>query len=163
MPAESIPSHHESFIGNWAWLFPLCYLIHIAEEYCGGFPLWIARFWGVQSSNSNFLSWNGGAWLMMSVGVLLVLKTKSYRWLLVAFGTALLINGTVHAVASVLTRSYSPGLISGLLLFIPLGAVVLFRARRRVNRRAFRAGVIIGFLMHVAVVLLAFGFARINA
>ena len=54
-------------------------------------------------------------------------------------------------------------LISGLLLFIPLGAVVLFRARRRVNRRAFRAGVIIGFLMHVAVVLLAFGFARINA
>ena len=163
MSTEASPTRDESFVGNWAWLFPLCYLIHIAEEYWGGFPLWIARFWGVQSSNSNFLSWNGGAWLMMSIGVLLVLKTKSYRWLLVAFGTVMLINGTVHAIASVLTSSYSPGLISGLLLFIPLGAVALFRARRSVNRQAFRAGVIIGVLMHAVVVLLAFGFARINA
>ena len=163
MPPEASPTRNDTFTGSWAWLFPLSYLIHIAEEYWGGFPAWIARFWGVESSLDNFLSWNGGAWVMMVVGVVLVLRTKSYRWLLVSFGMVVLINGTVHALASVVTRSYSPGVISGLLLFIPLGAITLRRARSLVNPRTFRAGLIVGVLMYVAVVLLAFGFARISA
>jgi uncharacterized membrane protein HdeD (DUF308 family) len=161
MTAEAITSRSDNFIGSWAWLFPLTYLVHIAEEYWGGFPVWIARFWGVESSSANFLSWNGGALVMMCVGVALVLATKSYRWLLVSFGTALLINGAVHTVASVVTRSYSPGLVSGLLFFIPLGLFTLRRARRQVNARTLRAGVVVGVVMHAAVVLLAFGFARI--
>jgi hypothetical protein len=162
MPAEATQTRTRSFTGNWAWLFPISYLIHIAEEYWGGFPAWIARFWGVESSLSNFLSWNVGALIMMALGVVVALKTKSYRWLLVSFGTVVLINGLVHAGASVVTRSYSPGVISGLLLFIPLGAITLLRARSTVNRRSLRAGVIVGVLMHAVVVLLAFGFARIS-
>jgi hypothetical protein len=162
LPAEAIPTRTDSFTGNWAWLFPASYLVHIAEEYWGGFPAWIARFWGVESSISNFLSWNVGAWVMMTVGVVLVLKTKSYRWLLVSFGTVILINALAHVGASILTRSYSPGLISGLLLYIPLGTITLLRARQRVNRRTLRAGLIVGFVMHMFVVLLAFGFARIS-
>jgi Protein of unknown function with HXXEE motif len=163
MSAEASPTRVDKFIGSWAWLFPLTYLIHIAEEYWGNFPAWIARFWGVESSLSNFLSWNGGAWVMMTVGVILVLKTASYRWLLVSFGAVVLINGVVHALASILTLSYSPGLISGLLLYVPLGTFTLRHARSRVNRRTFNAGIVVGVLMHVAVVLLAFGFARISA
>jgi hypothetical protein len=163
MPTEASPPHNDNFTGSWAWLFPLSYLIHIAEEYLGGFPAWIARFWGVESSPSNFLSWNGGALVMMTVGVILVLKTKSYRWLLVSFGAVVLINGVVHAIASLVTLSYSPGLVSGLLLFVPLGASTLRRALGNMNRRTFRAGIIVGVLMHVMVVLLAFGFARISA
>lgn len=163
MQTEASLTRNDNFTGSWAWLFPISYLIHITEEYWGGFPAWIARFWGVESSLSNFLSWNGGAWVMMTVGVVLVLRTKSYRWLLVSFGMVVLINGLVHAIASVVTLSYSPGLVSGLLLFVPLGAITLRRARVNMNRRTFRAGLIVGVLMHVAVVLLAFGFTRIAA
>jgi Protein of unknown function with HXXEE motif len=163
MPAEASPRRTDSFTGNWAWLFPASYLVHILEEYWGGFPVWVARVWGVESSSGNFLSWNGVALVMMTVGVALVLKTKSYRWLLVSFGTVVLINGLVHAGASILTKSYSPGLVSGLLLFVPLGAVTLLRARKKVNRRVLRAGVVVGVLLHVVVVLLAFGFAKISA
>ena len=158
--AEQAP---ESFTGSWAWLFPATYLAHIAEEYWGGFPAWIARFWGVESSNANFLAWNFGALFMMCVGVVLVLSTKSYRWLLVSSGTVVLINGVVHTAASVATWSYSPGVISGLLFYVPLGLVTLLRAKRSVNARTTRAGVIVGVIMHVVVVLLAFGFARIAA
>ncbi|HJU53567.1 MAG TPA: HXXEE domain-containing protein [Pyrinomonadaceae bacterium] len=163
MTAEPDTPRADSFVGSWAWLFPLTYLAHIAEEYWGGFPAWIARFWGVESSMANFLSWNVGALVMMSVGVVLVLATKSYRWLLVSFGTVVLINGLVHAVASVATWSYSPGVISGLLLYVPLGLFTLLRAKGSVNARTMRAGVIVGVVMHAVVVLLAFGFARIAA
>jgi hypothetical protein len=163
MSTEAGPTSADSFTGKWAWLFPISYLIHIAEEYWGGFPAWIARFWGVESSLNNFLSWNGGAWVVMTLGVAVALKTKSYRWLLVSFATVFLVNGVVHALASVVTVSYSPGLISGLLLFVPLGLITLRRARREMNARTFRAGVILGVVMHGVVVLLAFGFARIAA
>ena len=163
MPAEVNTARTNAFAGSWAWLFPVSYLAHIAEEYWGGFPAWIARFWGVASSDTNFLAWNGGAWVMMCVGVALVLVTKSYRWLLVSFGTVVLINGVVHALASVATWSYSPGVVSGLLLYVPLGAFTLLRAKRSVNARTLRAGLIVGVLMHAVVVLLAFGFARLAA
>ena len=164
MPADASPTRSDKFTGNWAWLFPITYLVHIAEEYWGDFPAWITRFWGVESSLSNFLSWNGGALVMMTVGVLLVLWTKSYRWLLVSFGTVVLINGVAHTLASLLTLSYSPGLVSGLLFYVPLGVMTFKRARRAsVNRRTLRAGVIVGVLMHVVVVVLAFGFARLSA
>jgi hypothetical protein len=161
MTAEPDAPRADKFVGSWAWLFPASYLLHIAEEYWGDFPAWIARFWGVESSVANFLSWNGGAWVMMCVGVALVLRTKSYRWLLVSFGTVVLINGLVHALASVVTRSYSPGLVTGLLLYVPLGLFTLRRARGSVNARTLRAGVVVGVAMHAVVVLLAFGFARI--
>ncbi|HYG78766.1 MAG TPA: HXXEE domain-containing protein [Pyrinomonadaceae bacterium] len=163
MTAEPDAPRADKFIGSWAWLLPVSYLAHIAEEYWGGFPAWIARFWGVESSGANFLAWNGGALVMMCVGVALVLLTKSYRWLLVSFGTVVLINGVVHALASVATWSYSPGLVTGLLLYVPLGLYTLRRARGRVNARNMRAGLIVGVAMHAVVVLLAFGFARIAA
>ena len=98
----------------------------------------------------------------MIVGVVLVIKSKSYRWLLVSFGTVILINGLVHAGASVVTRSYSPGVVSGLLIFVPLGGSTLLGGWKRVNRRTFNAGVVLGVAMHAVVVLLAFGFARIS-
>lgn len=163
MTAEPDSPRADRFVGSWAWLFPVSYLAHIAEEYWGGFPAWIARFWGVASSDANFLSWNGGAWVMMCVGVALVLVTKSYRWLLISFGTVVLINAVSHLLGSVVTWSYSPGLITGLLLYVPLGLVTLRRARRSVNTRTLRAGLIVGVLMHAVVVLLAFGFARLAA
>ena len=157
-----VTNNDTRFGGSWTWLFPAAYLVHIAEEYWGDFPSWISRFWGVESTSTNFLIWNGAAWLLMIVGVALVFKTRSYRWLLVSFGAVFLINGVVHAIASVVTRSYSPGLISGLLFFVPLGAGTLVSAARKVNRRTFRAGLIIGLLMHAIVVLLAFGFAKLS-
>lgn len=162
MSAEASPTRTESFAGSWAWLFPFAYLIHIVEEYWVGFPAWVARFWGVESSGANFLIWNGAAWVLMCVGVILMLRTKSYRWLLVSFGAVVLINGLAHTIASIVTWSYSPGLASGLLLFIPLGIITLRRAWKTTNRRIFRAGVIVGVLMHLVVVLLAFGFAKLS-
>ena len=152
----------ESFIGSWVWLFPLSYLVHITEEYLGDFPRWISRIWGVETSSANFLSWNGAALALMTVSVLVVLKTRSFRWLIVAFGTSVLINALAHLLGTIVTGSYSPGLVSGLVLFLPLGAVTLRRAWVGINRRTFRVGVIVGLLMHAAVVLLAFGFARLS-
>ena len=81
-------------------------------------------------------------------------------WLLVSFGTVVLINGLAHVVASIVTTSYSPGLISGSLFFLPLGVITLRGASKKLNRRTFSAGLGVGVLLHMTVVLLAFVLAR---
>ena len=146
-------------VGSWVWLFPLTYLIHIAEEQWGGegFPAWVARFGGVPFTPANFLALNVGACLLMTVGLVLVLRFRAMRWLLCSFATVVLLNGLAHLAASLLTASYSPGLISGLLLWAPLGAAALARLRSRLTGRSFWSGVTVGLLMHAVVALLAFG------
>jgi hypothetical protein len=147
-----------SLAGKWVWLFPATYLAHVAEEYWGGegFPRWISRVAGAALSEEAFLTLNALAWVVMVVAIAAVARGL-WRWPLVAFGLVVLLNALLHAGGSVITRSYSPGLVTGLLLWLPLGAVTLRRARREVSRRTFAVGVMAGLLAHAVVSLLAFG------
>ncbi len=135
---------------NWIWLFPLTYLIHAAEEYlCGeGFYRWSARIFGKGMTPAQFISINSVAWLLMVCTVIVFRKTPSVRWITITFATVVLINGVAHVLGSILTWTYSPGAVSGLLLWIPLGVATFYRAHGRVTRRSLTAGVIVGALIH---------------
>jgi Protein of unknown function with HXXEE motif len=138
------------------WLFPATYVLHVAEEWLGGFPAWFSRVVGRGLSDETFLSLNLWALAGMTLGVLLAARLRRMRWLPVGFGTAVLMNGTAHLAATALTRSYSPGVVTGALLWLPLGLLTLARARRELPRRHLVAGVVAGLLMHTAVTLFAF-------
>jgi drug/metabolite transporter superfamily protein YnfA len=137
----------------WAWVFPATYALHILEEWWGGFNVWAARLTGVEATPGEFLLWNGVALLSMSASIVLTLRFKSFGWLLLAYGTAFLLNALSHLIASLYTTSYSPGLVTGLLFWLPLGALVLLRFRKRLTRRARRAGLLVGLLIHCVVLL----------
>lgn len=146
-----------AFVGYWAWLFPLTYLVHIAEEYWGGvgFYRWIARVIGAELSGQTFLNLNAIFWVVMTAAVASALWTQTADWLVVALGAVVLINGLAHTIGSVITQSYSPGLVSGLCLWIPLGAWTLQRAWRSLSRTTIGAGVLVGLALHGLVTLLA--------
>jgi hypothetical protein len=135
---------------NWIWLFPLTYLIHAAEEYlCGeGFYRWSARIFGKGMTPELFVLINSVAWVLMVCTVIAFRRTPSVRWITITFATVVFINGVAHVLGSILTWTYSPGAVSGLLLWIPLGAATFYRARRRVTRRSFIAGVVVGAFIH---------------
>ena len=154
----------ETWPAAWGWLFPATYALHILEEVWGGegFAAWMARVAGVELAARQFLVWNALALLLMVVGVLLAERFRHLRWLLVAYGVAFLLNALSHLVASLYTASYSPGLVSGLLLWLPLGALALLRYRKRLTRRGRRAGLLVGLLMHCAVLALALWGGRLN-
>ena len=140
----------------WGWLFPASYALHILEEWRGGetFTVWIARLTGVELAMGEFLLWNAVALVLMSASIALTIRFKSFGWLLLAYGTAFLLNALSHLVASLYTTSYSPGLVSSLLLWLPLGALALFRFRKTLSRRARRAGLGVGLLIHCIVLTL---------
>lgn len=144
---------------SWPLLFPLTYLIHIAEEYFAaeGFPEWSARYLNFRLTPERFLELNGIAWIAVCMASLIVLWRASARWVLVPLATVTAINGCAHAVASIATMSYSPGVISGVMLWIPLGVFTLRRGYQDLSSRLFWMGIGVGIVLHGVVTVLALG------
>ncbi len=144
-------------VGRWVWLFPLTYCLHIAEEYWGGesFYRWASRLLAMEFTAREFLALNGAAMAVMCLCLALACSWRSMQWLVVTFGFVVAFNGFAHAVASVATHSYSPGLVSGILVWDPLGAYAMRRAHKSLPRRQFLVGLAVGVVAHAAVTLIA--------
>jgi hypothetical protein len=138
------------------WLYPATYAIHIMEEWRGGagFTAWLAGVAGVELAAEKFLVWNALALLLMGASVPVALRFRHLRWLPLAYGVAFALNALSHLAASLYTVSYSPGLASGLLLWLPLGVWTLLYYKSTLTRRGRRAGLVVGVSMHCAVLLL---------
>jgi hypothetical protein len=138
------------------WLFPLTYLLHIAEEYWGGggFSAYMARTRGVNLPPSRFLLMNGIGLGLMVLGVVLARRFKFTHWLLACFGAVTVGNGLSHTINSIATREYNPGLVTGLLIWIPLGLLTLFLLKSKMARRRFWTAMAIGLGILLIVMLL---------
>jgi hypothetical protein len=145
-----------SWPAAWVWLYPATYAIHILEECWGGagFTAWLANVASVELAAEKFLVWNALALLLMGASVPLTLRFRHLRWLPLAYGVAFALNALSHLAASLYTVSYSPGLASGLLLWLPLGAWTLLYLKPTLTRRGRRAGLVVGVSIHCVVLLL---------
>lgn len=109
-------------MGPWMVLFPATYLAHIAEEYWGGFASRTAELTSLEVPEAAFLAANALLWVVMSGAVVLALRRPSHARLVVALGTIVTINAALHLAGAVLSTSYSPGLLTGVLFWFPLGS-----------------------------------------
>lgn len=148
----------ETFVGPWVLLFPATYLGHIAEEYWGGFAGRTAELTGLAVPEAAFLAANALFWVLMSGAVALVLRRPSRAPLIVTLATIVVINAALHVGGLLLSGSYSPGLLTGVLLWLPLGVVALVRGHRLLPGGRFRSGVVMGMVAHVLVPVVGFGF-----
>ena len=141
----------------WPWLFPSTYLIHIAEEYWGGegYSAHMAKTKGVRLTARRFFFLTGMGWLIMIAGIFVAEMLNFPQLILVIFGTLVLANGLSHALTGVLTAKYNPGLFTGVLLWIPLGAITLARLNGSMSAGRYFAGMALGVGIQLAVSLLA--------
>ena len=93
------------------------------EEYFGEFPQWYSNVLNVQLSKQDFIVINSIGLFVITIASFSYYFNKS-NFILVALGTLIFVNGWVHVLASLFTLAYSPGAISGLILFIPLGFMI---------------------------------------
>lgn len=106
-----------------AWFLPATILVHQLEEYFGQFPLWYSNLLNAELSNQDFIVINAVALFIFTIVALSYFINKNNQ-ILVALGTLVLVNGMSHLLLSIFTFSYSPGTISGVVLFIPLGVII---------------------------------------
>jgi len=102
------------------WICLLAYGLHVIEEYDLGWQPWAVQVLGLPVTWGDFFITNGFG--VMPLG----LVAGSLGWSVPAASLLLpgvmLVNASVfHILPSVRSAAYSPGLISALLLFLPLG------------------------------------------
>lgn len=140
----------------WSWLFPLTYLVHIAEEFYGGegYPAYLKRLRGVDMSSAKFLVGQGVGLMLIVLGILIARRLHFPRQLLVILGTVVLFNGLSHFGTSFYYREYGPGLVSGVLIWIPFGIATLIRFKDSMRPGRYWLYVAIGLGINIAVALI---------
>jgi Protein of unknown function with HXXEE motif len=144
---------------DWRWLvLPASYLAHLGEEWWGGegFASWTARVVGAPVSETRFIAVNSIAAPVFLLGTLLAITKPTWAWFIVTFGTIVLINGLLHVLGTVGTASYSPGVITGSVLYLPLGIVALRLGRTRSSEATFWVAAAGGVAIHGLVAIVAF-------
>jgi hypothetical protein len=160
-----LKNHHKplGIVDLCSWLFPLTYLIHVAEEYwCGeGYPAYILRVRGVQLSNTRFLVAQTLGTLMMAAGILLARRFNFPHMMLIIMASTVLVNGLTHTMTSVSNRIYAPGVLSSALIWIPLSVFCLMHFKKDLSTKRYLTGATIGLGVNVLIFVITMRGARL--
>jgi uncharacterized membrane protein HdeD (DUF308 family) len=139
----------------WAWLFPVTYLIHIAEEYFakGGYSAYIYRLRGIQLSNTRFLIAQSIGVILIVAAVIIARRLHFSEVMIVILGATVLVNGVTHIITSGADRSYGPGLWSSIFIWLPLGAASLIRFYPLVKHPKYWIALAIGIGINIVVTI----------
>lgn len=142
----------------WPGLFPATFLLHLVEEYFGGegFSANLSRTRGVSFSSWRFFALTSLGLFLMVLGLILAYQHNFPQMMLVILGTTVLLNGLSHAITSLKTSSYNPGLISGVLIWMPLGAVTLLQLPGTMSGARYLTALGIGAGIQVVALLITF-------
>ncbi len=136
-------------------LLPIAALLHIAEEWFGGFPAWASIILGSEISPERFLLINAVGFALFVVGTLAARLSPHMAWCAVSLASLVGLNAVLHGLASLVAGSYSPGTVTGLLLYIPLSAFLLRSFAGRLSKAVFVGSVLFGILVHALATLSA--------
>ncbi|MFL0179626.1 HXXEE domain-containing protein [Mycobacterium sp. SMC-15] len=112
---------------NVIWLMPAAYLLHIVEEYLGGFPAWVTHDVHGRFDNAAFAANN-----VAFMAILVTLVYANYRRqtlprsaALVAFASANLFwDALFHLAMTPALDRYSPGVVTAMLFYYPICLVI---------------------------------------
>ena len=122
---------------------PFVFILHVLEE-LPGFVTWFNILVPRGINQRTFLSVNAAA---LAITIALVLLVAAWPHpgsglLLAAWvGFLFIANGLLHLVGTIAHERYSPGVVTGTLLYLPYGALLL---QRIVRDLALKPGVVIG-------------------
>ena len=153
MTVPTLPVKEYKF---WPWLFPITYVIHIAEELYGGegYSAYLERLRGIHITHGKFMLAQGVGLVLMVCGILLARRLNFPNLFNVVLGTTVLVNSFTHMIQTLYHGEYVPGLVTGLLIWLPLGVVTLVRFRKSLGTRRYLGTIALGIGINILVELL---------
>ncbi|RAI43235.1 HXXEE domain-containing protein [Rhodoplanes roseus] len=113
-------------LADLAWLSMAAYAIHILEEYTFDWRNWARAVIGLPVEWPDFYVTNS---VVVALGIAQAMLAPTLPWAPLVYAALMIINAIFfHILPFVKTRGrFSPGLITAVLLFLPLG-IAVFRA-----------------------------------
>jgi hypothetical protein len=144
----------------WA-IFVSC-MLHVIEECVFGFLTWARRAFP-RLARGITARWAG---IINAIFLLLALLAAALPGLPLALRLAIAaliaLNGLLHVLATIRLRRYSPGLVTGLILYLPLGVLAYVIAARTntLTAEAAVVSVLLALALHAVPLLSALVLAR---
>jgi hypothetical protein len=115
-------------------LCPVAVALHVAEEW-GAFPRWARRHVSAGYSDREYVVTHVLALVSapLAVGLARAFPTQpivSFVFFALVVGPGIFWNAWFHAGATILTRTYCPGLVTGVTVYLPLSVLVVVLAVR---------------------------------
>jgi hypothetical protein len=144
---------HMSF-GQALVLFPFAVVLHVFEEW-PRFPRSARRFASAAYSDREYCVTHTLA-VVFAIGAVAVVRgfptqpIVLFGFFAIVFGPAAFCNTLFHAGATILTRTYCPGVVSGVLVYVPLSGlfVVLGLRDGLFTSRFLMAAITIAAIVH---------------
>ena len=92
--------------------------------------------------------------VLMILGIFLARRLNFPNLFDVVLGTTVLVNGLTHTVQTLYHGEYVPGLVTGLLIWLPLGVMTLVRFKRSLSAQRYVLAIALGIGINVLVELL---------
>jgi hypothetical protein len=148
----------------WLSLFPLTYVIHFAEEYWGGegYPAYLLRLRGVHLSSLRFIGFQALGFVLFVAAGVISSQLKFPEFMIVVLGGLVLCNGITHTITAWWDGGYGPGLLSSMLLWIPLGALTLALMFGHITHTRWMLASAIGLGINGVVALIAIRGGRLS-
>ena len=136
---------------------PFVFILHVLEE-APGFVAWFNSLVPRSMTQSSFLAVNGAA-LMITILIASLVAASPHPasgLVLAAWvGFLMLANGLLHLVGTVVHGRYSPGVVTGTLLYLPFGVLLLRGIVREIKLHPY---VVMGVAALGAVPMLVHGY-----
>ena len=140
-----------------AWFLPIAYMIHLFDEYFSGegFPNWFSGLFKANLSSNDFIIINSVGFAATLIIVILYSFNKVNIFFIATLGTLFFINGLIHLLASAILMKYSPGTISGLFIYLPLGYLIFKKIFPLISEQQRVLSVWVGIILQVMVAIIA--------
>ncbi len=136
-------------------LLPVAVALHIAEEWFGGFVDWAGLALNLNIGNERFLAINAVGLVLIVIGAVSAYREPRAAWIGVSIAALVGLNAILHTVLSVIVGAYSPGTITGLLLYVPLAFIIIRWAAAHLSGRVVGGAILFGIGIHVVATLSA--------
>ena len=111
--------------------------------------------YGINISLNVFLILSTVSWLLMICGIVLAQRYGFPQFMGVCLGATVFLNGLTHIINSLVYGRYDAGLISGSVIFIPLGLATLISLRNSMRRQRYIVGVLVGTVIQAIALIIA--------
>lgn len=137
---------------------PSAYLIHLLEEYFGGvgFPYWFSNLLSVSMTPEDFILINAFGFSATLIIAILYNLDKVTDFIIAVLGILFIINGIVHLLATLFSATYSPGTITGVIIYIPLGILIFKMIFPRIKKEQRMLCLVTAIVVQIIVALIAY-------
>jgi hypothetical protein len=131
-------------LSTFAWLSMAAYSVHILEEFSLDWRNWARGVLKLPVEWADFYVTNG---IVVALGIAQAMLAPTLPIAPLAFAGLMLVNAIFfHVMPGLTTRRFSPGLMTALIIFLPLGVAVFWFALANafVTSTTAVAGLIVG-------------------